>query len=590
MEALEGFNSTSQSIEGKGNLTTTLTAFPRDNLRLFLATCRRGNVAGKARKGFLPQRQFPAKSSRKGTYNLLTPYQIQELETYYIENPHPKLRQKEVIGRKLNIDLEKVKFWFQTKRNKLKNQTKQHETVILKAENEKLRNDNMALKEELDRLRQLLEGRTNNSAESGGCNDMPVQRNGYLELALSALDELVKLGRFPPILGPKPLGFVSECSRASATVSLNSLDIVEALLDANHWKDMFMGMIGSNTTTEVISSGTGGSRNGVLQLMKAEIQLISPLVPVRVVNFLRFSKQQTEGVWVVVDLSVDVGTDGHTTRRPPSGCIIHDMANGSSKVTWIEHTEYDECPVHIQYRRLISSGLGFGAPRWICALLHHCECLKAISSSYANPKLPLSTRQCLKGLAQRMTSLFCDAVCLTGGQQWDLVVNGPGQPRIMARKCISGLGEPKGIIMSACISFGVEVPHRRLFGLLLHKGLRSLWDVLFHEMATSTLIHFPVGRDANCISILKSNTPLNQNSMIVLQEAASDRTRSLIVCANVNYPTVQVVRRGGDASSAALLPSGLYIVPGYSAPGGERGSMVTLGFQIFGTTRDYDEA
>ncbi|PWA93896.1 START domain, Homeodomain-like protein [Artemisia annua] len=610
MEAFEGFNSTSQSSEGNGNHQAREEVPPNNVL----------DVTSSEEQDIHPD--GASSSSRRGTYNRLTPDQIQELETCYTENPLPNMREKEAIGRKLNIDIGKVKFWFQNKRNKLKNQMKQHDHAVLKAENEKLRNDNMALQEELDRLRQLLgssssssnsplpqqmpsasdtEGRTNNLVES---NDMPVQRNGYLELALSAMDELVKLGqantllwsrnregggetlclneyvrRFPPILGPKPLRFVSECSKATTMVSMSSLDIVEALLDANRWKDMFVGMIGSSTTTKVISSGTGGSRNGVLQLMKAEIQLISPLIPVRVVNFIRFSKQQSEGVWIVVDLSVDAGTDGHISRRLPSGCIIHDMKNGSSKVTWIEHTEYDESLVHNQYRWLISSGLGFGAPRWIWALSRHCECLKAISSSYANSNLPLSTRQSLKGLAQRMTSLFCDGVCLTGGQQRDLVADGLGQPRIMARKCISGLGEPKGIVMSASISVWIPTPHRRLFDLLLHKGLRRVWDV-FHEIATSSFIHFPMGLDANCISVLKSDTSVDQNSMMLLQEAASDITGSLIVYAAVNYPTISMVMRGGDASSAALMPSGLYIVPGYSAPGGERGSMVTLGFLI----------
>ncbi|KAK3194238.1 hypothetical protein Dsin_025548 [Dipteronia sinensis] len=39
--------------------------------------------------------------------------------------------------------------------------------------------------------------------------------------------------------------------------------------------------------------------------MHAELQVLSPLVPVREVNFLRFCKQHAEGVWVVVNVSVD---------------------------------------------------------------------------------------------------------------------------------------------------------------------------------------------------------------------------------------------------------------------------------------------
>lgn len=56
-------------------------------------------------------------------------------------------------------------------------------------------------------------------------------------------------------------------------------------------------------------------------------------------RFLRFCKQHGDGVWVVVDVSVDAvreGPNAHTfmhCRRLPSGCIVQDMPNGYSKVT-----------------------------------------------------------------------------------------------------------------------------------------------------------------------------------------------------------------------------------------------------------------
>lgn len=66
--------------------------------------------------------------------------------------------------------------------------------------------------------------------------------------------------------------------------------------------------------------------------------MLSPLVPVRPLKFLRFCKQQAEGVWAVVDVSIDVNQEGineHTflhCRRLPSGCVVQDMPNGYSKV------------------------------------------------------------------------------------------------------------------------------------------------------------------------------------------------------------------------------------------------------------------
>lgn len=74
--------------------------------------------------------------------------------------------------------------------------------------------------------------------------------------------------------------------------------------------------------------------------MQGELQVLSPLVPVREVNFLRFCKQHAEGVWAVVDVSIDTFRETssggaptfHNCRRLPSGCVVQDMPNGYSKV------------------------------------------------------------------------------------------------------------------------------------------------------------------------------------------------------------------------------------------------------------------
>lgn len=85
----------------------------------------------------------------------------------------------------------------------------------------------------------------------------------------------------------------------------------------------------------------------VLQ-MHAELQVLSPLVSIREMVFLRFCKQHAEGLWAVVDVSVDGilrpdggnhaqnggGASGYMgCRLLPTGCIVQDMNNGYSKVT-----------------------------------------------------------------------------------------------------------------------------------------------------------------------------------------------------------------------------------------------------------------
>lgn len=51
------------------------------------------------------------------------------------------------------------------------------------------------------------------------------------------------------------------------------------------------------------------------------------------------------------------------------------------QVTWVEHAEYDETQIHQLYRPLISSGMGFGAQRWVATLQRQCECLAILMSS-----------------------------------------------------------------------------------------------------------------------------------------------------------------------------------------------------------------
>ncbi|KAM0047352.1 putative transcription factor & lipid binding HD-SAD family [Helianthus debilis subsp. tardiflorus] len=662
----------------------------------------------------IPAGPSSSSRSRRQKYHRHTPYQIQELEASFKDNPHPDEKERLALGKKLNLENKQVKFWFQNRRTQMKTQLERHENAILKQENDKLRIENIAMKEairapvcnncggqailgdisidehhlrienarlrdELSRISILANkflgrplssfggsmphGMTSSNLElavgrngyglnpmdvglmgldysngmsnalplmspsrprmmapggGGGGMDMQYEKGMFLELAMSAMDELMKLGQinsplwignmegggevldldeylrtFPLCLGMKPHGYVSEATRASGVVMINSLALVEALLDANRWRDMFLGMIGSSNTMDVISGGTGDSRNGVVQLMQAEIQLVTPLVHARQVRFLRFCRQHAEGVWAVVDVSVDAGREG-ATRRLPSGCIIHDMPNGFSKVMWIEHTEYNENPVHNNYRPLLRSGLGFGAQRWISVLQRQCDCMTTIMSPDAaiddGPMLPAVGKRSLTNLAQRMTANFCAGVCATGGHKWDVISDSSEAAKIMIRKSLNNPGDPSGGVLSANMSVWMPMPHQRLFALMLNEELRSQWDVLSPGSAMQNMIRFSKSQDPgnlNTISLLRANgaggNNPGQNSVLVLQDSTTDVTGSLMVYAAVDVQAMTVVMSGGDSSCVALLPSGFAIVPDCMAEpkaGGEGGSLLTVGFQI----------
>ncbi|XP_074263269.1 homeobox-leucine zipper protein ANTHOCYANINLESS 2-like isoform X2 [Silene latifolia] len=457
-----------------------------------------------------------------------------------------------------------------------------------------------------------------------------IERSMYLELALGAMDELVKMAQtdepvwmrsmdsggreilnhdeymrsFNSCIGLKPNGFVNEASRETGMVIINSLALVETLMDSNRWTEMFPGIVARASTTDVISNGMGGTRNGALQLMHAELQVLSPLVPVRVVNFLRFCKQHAEGVWAVVDVSIDCipESSGSATyincRRLPSGCVVQDMPNGYSKVTWVEHAEYDDSSIHQLYRPLVSAGLGFGAQRWIATLQRQCECLAILMSSTVpsgdHTAITASGRRSMLKLAQRMTNNFCVGVCASTVHQWNKLNMGnvDENVRVMTRKSIDDPGEPQGIVLSAATSVWLPVSPQRLFDFLRDERFRSEWDILSNGGPMQEMAHIAKGQDqGNCVSLLRANAMNpNQSSMLILQETCTDASGSLVVYAPVDIPAMHVVMNGGDSAYVALLPSGFSIVPdGPDSRGSNNhgfgpnrvgGSLLTVAFQI----------
>ncbi|KAJ7969996.1 Homeobox leucine zipper protein [Quillaja saponaria] len=665
------------------------------------------NLSGEDQEAGVEQR------GRKRKYHRHTPYQIQELEAFFKEIPHPDDKQRLELSRRLGLESKQVKFWFQNRRTQMKSQLERHENIILRQDNEKLRTENcmmkeaMAnpicnncggpavpgnvcfeehqlrienarLKEELKRICTLanrflgrplssmvchpIHSSSNTGLElavgrngfgslstapaamplgldvgDGGLATMPalpmglmenelkIDRSVLVEIALAAMDELIKIARadtplwfkrsdgeeilnheeyartFPPCIGTKPIGFVSEATKSTGIVIINSLALVETLMDANRWSEMFPSLVARAETLDTISGGMGGSRNGSLQVMNAEIQVLSPLVPVRSLRFLRFCKQHAEGVWVVVDVSIEVsreGTNAHPSllcRKLPSGCVVLDMPNGYSKVTWIEHTEYDESVIDPLYRPLLSSGIGFGANRWIATLQRQCECLAILMATSIHnddnsvPISPAGKRSMLK-LAQRLTNNFCAGVCASTARKWDKLHLGSlgDDVKVMSRTNVDDPGEPPGIVLSAATSVWMPVSRQRLFSLLKDERLRSEWDILSNGGPMQEVVHIAKGQgQGNCVSLLRPTAiHPNENSMLILQETWTDASCSLVVYAPVDVASLDVVMNGGDSSYVALLPSGFAILPDVNTgKGGDDGNegggcLLTVAFQI----------
>ncbi|KAK9268043.1 hypothetical protein L1049_010482 [Liquidambar formosana] len=640
--------------------------------------------------------QDPTQRPKKKRYHRHTQRQIQEMESFFKECPHPDDKQRKELSRELGLEPLQVKFWFQNKRTQMKAQHERHENNQLRAENEKLRAENIRykealsnatcpncggpaaigemsfdeqhlrienarLREEIDRIsgiaakyggkplvsyshlsphvpsRSLDLGVGNFGAQSGivgemyGGSDLLRSVSGpteadkpmIIELAVAAMEELIRLAQagdplwvssddnsteilsedeylrtFPRGIGPKPLGLKSEASRESAVVIMNHVNLVEILMDVNQWSSVFCGIVSKAMTLEVLSTGVAGNHNGALQVMTAEFQVPSPLVPTRENYFVRYCKQHTDGTWAVVDVSLDNLRPSpiSRSRRRPSGCLIQELPNGYSKVIWVEHVEVDDRGVHNLYRQLVNSGLAFGAKRWVASLDRQCERLASamatnIPAGDGGVITSPEGRKSMLKLAERMVLSFCSGVGASTAHTWTTLSGSTADDvRVMTRKSMDDPGRPPGIVLSAATSFWIPVAPKRVFDFLRDENSRSEWDILSNGGLVQEMAHIANGRDpGNCVSLLRVNSAnSSQSNMLILQESCTDSTGSYVIYAPVDIVAMNVVLNGGDPDYVALLPSGFAILPdGGPVPNGggildvgSGGSLLTVAFQI----------
>ncbi|KAH9602143.1 hypothetical protein KSS87_012664 [Heliosperma pusillum] len=83
--------------------------------------------------------------NKKKRYHRHTSRQIQEMESLFRECPHPDDKQRMKLSQDLGLKPRQVKFWFQNRRTQMKAQQDRTDNVILRAENDNLKNENYRL-------------------------------------------------------------------------------------------------------------------------------------------------------------------------------------------------------------------------------------------------------------------------------------------------------------------------------------------------------------------------------------------------------------------------------------------------------------
>ncbi|CAJ1977256.1 unnamed protein product [Sphenostylis stenocarpa] len=424
-------------------------------------------------------------------------------------------------------------------------------------------------------------------------NPLWVPANGY---EILNQDEYLVL--FPKGIGPTPLGVKVEASRHSAVVIMDCNKLVEIFMDVDQWANMFCGIISRAVLHQVLEIGGKEILDGACQVMSAEFQVPSPLVPIRDDCFVRFCKRNSRESWVIVDFSVDqLRPSSFTkTRRRPSGCVITALPNGYSKIVWIEHVELDDNEVHDLYKNYVNSGLAFGAKRWVASLDRQCERLaSAIATNIPQGSIGVFTN--LEGristmkLAERMMLSFCTGVGASTANAWTPLTVGSKDVRVMTRKSVDDPGRPSGTVLSAATSLWLPFPSRTVFDFLRSEYSRNQWDILSNGGPVQELAHIANGHDTgNCVSLLQVNTAnSSQSNMIILQESCTDATGSFVVYAPIDLASINIVLRGGNPDCVALLPSGFAVLPdgpelmnngGHIREVGSGGCLLTVAFQI----------
>lgn len=392
-----------------------------------------------------------------------------------------------------------------------------------------------------------------------------------------------------------------EASRDNGIVFADLPRLVQSFMDVKQYEEMFPCMISKAATLDVICNGEGVNRNGAVQLMFSELQMLTPLVATREVYFVRYSKQLNADKWAIVDVSIDnveknIDASLARYRKRPSGCIFEDKSNGHCEVTWIEHLICQKTIAHSMYRAIINSGLAFGARHWMATLQQQCERLVFFLATNVPTKdssgiSTLAGRKSILKLAQRMTWSFCRALGASSYHTWKKIPSKAGYDiRVASRKNLNDPGEPLGVILCAVSSVWLPVSHSLLFDFLRDENRRNEWDIMSNGGPVQSIANLAKGQDrGNTVSI---HTMKSKENMWMVQDSCTNTYESMVVCAPVGVTSMQSVMAGCDSSSIAILPSGFSILPdgmetrplvitsNSANQSSESGSLLTVGFQI----------
>ncbi|KAK8537004.1 hypothetical protein V6N12_043185 [Hibiscus sabdariffa] len=504
-------------------------------------------------------------SRRKKPYHRHTAHQIQRLESMFKECPHPDEKQRLQLSRELGLAPRQIKFWFQNRRTQMKAQHERADNSALRTENDKIRCENIAIREALKNV------------ICPSCGGPPVTEDSYFDdqkLRMENAQLKEELDRVSSIAA-KYIGRPISQLPPVQPVHISSLDFRMANFDG-------YGVSGPSLDLDLLPGSSSAMPNLPFQpviVSDMDKSLMSDIAANAMEEMLRLL-QSNEPLWIKST------NDGRDVLNLETYERIFPRPN----------THFKSPNVRIEASRdsgvVIMNGLALvdmfmDSNKWvelfptIVSIAKTIEVISARMMGTQSGSLQLMYEE-LQNVRE---------VCLSNGIKH---VN----PGSRGSNSISRWQEKHDEACSKnATTFWLPVSPQNVFSFFKDERTRPQWDVLSNGNAVQEVAHIANGsHPGNCISVLRAFNS-SHNNMLILQESCIDSSGSLVVYCPVDLPAINVAMSGEDPSYIPLLPSGFTISPdGHPDQGGDGastsssalhgsmgrsgGSLITVAFQI----------